>query len=132
MKVIKVLCLPFVNWMFLASGVIHFQLFLAVEQLVLLFETANWCVLPYYFNGLWRHWHVVQTVLPFTVLCYSSWQFPTAANELEVSYIHIKLLTSTFKNMVDSICKLISLFIIVYKQTDICRHYQPLKRKPDP
>ncbi len=45
---------------------------------------------------------LVQTVLPFTELHYSSHNFSTAANEPEVSHIHRKWLTSVLKNKVDN------------------------------
>ncbi len=44
----------------------------------------------------------MQTVLPFTALCYSSRYFPTAANEPEISHIRRKRLTSALKNKVDN------------------------------
>ncbi len=45
----------------------------------------------------------MQTVLPFTALCYSSGYFPTAASEPEVSHIQRKWLISTLKNKDDTI-----------------------------
>ncbi len=86
--------------MYLASGVIHFQLF------YLLLDISNWCILPYYLNvlySLWTHWFVALTVLPFTALCYSSHYFPTAANEQEVIHIDRKQLIFALKNEVDII-----------------------------
>ncbi len=90
--------------MCLASGVTSFQLFLVVQ----ITSFATWyfklVCLNHYFNvlsQLWTHWFVVQTVLSFTALCYSSPYFPTAANEQEVSHIDRKRLTSALKNKVD-------------------------------
>ncbi len=53
-------------------------------------------------SQLWTQWFVVQTVLPFTALYYSSRYVPTAANEPEVSHIYRKQQTSALKNKVDS------------------------------
>ncbi|KAI2653404.1 Dedicator of cytokinesis protein 5 [Labeo rohita] len=59
-------------------------IFSYTKQLVLLLDTANWCVLPYCFNVLNRL--VIQS---FTICCmlllFSL--FPTVANEPEVSPI---------------------------------------------
>ncbi len=60
----------------------------------------------------------MQTVLPFTALCYSSRYFPAVANEPEVLQIHRKRLTSMLKNKVDTNSKIYWIYYIWYWRTD--------------
>ncbi len=74
----------------LASGLIHVQLFLAVQNSLFCWLILKMCVsydviLMYYLN--YEHWFVVQTVLPFTARCCYSRYLSITANELEVSPI---------------------------------------------